>query len=89
MGRRLTKGTVMTVTATHAVAEDGRVIDVEQSLAAIEKGQQLAGHFPSAEDMEAARKILTGEITPEEAEADLQAALARIVEAERAGKYGH
>jgi hypothetical protein len=79
---------MMTAITTHAVADDGRVIDVEQALAAIEKGQQLAGHFPSAEDMEAARKILTGEMTAEEAEADLQAALTRIVEAERAGKYG-
>jgi hypothetical protein len=38
--------------------------------------------------MDAARRILTGEMTPEEAELDLQAALARIVEAERAGVYG-
>lgn len=46
---------------------------MEASLAEIEKGQQLAGHYPSAEAMDRARRILTGEITYEEARAELAA----------------
>lgn len=42
-------------------------------LAEIEKGQQLAGHFPTATDMERARQILTGEVSPEDAVAALEA----------------
>lgn len=72
---------------THVLADDGRIIDVEQALAAIEKGQQLAGHFPSAEDMDAARRILTGEMSPAEAEVDLQQALDAIVERARAREH--
>lgn len=63
-------------------------VDVEQSLALIEKGQQLAGHFPDAEDMEAARRILTGEVTAEEARAEMNEKLARIVAEEQAMSRG-
>ena len=35
--------------------------EVRNVLAMVEKGQQLAGHFPSDEDMAAARRILSGE----------------------------
>ncbi|MBW3068119.1 MULTISPECIES: hypothetical protein [Actinomyces] len=54
------------------------IVDVEQSLALIEKGQQLAGHFPDAEDMGRARRILTGELSPEAARAEVRDALARL-----------
>ena len=49
----------------------------------IEKGQQLAGHFPSTETMARARQVLTGEVTPEAARAEMHRALARIVAEER------
>lgn len=54
-------------------------VDVERAMAVIEKGQQLAGHFPSPEALDSARRVLTGELSPEDAEIELDAALARIV----------
>lgn len=57
--------------------------DVEQAMAVIEKGQQLAGHFPSEEALDSARRILTGELSAEDAEVELKVALARIVDEER------
>lgn len=39
--------------------------ELQNVLAMVEKGQQLAGHFPSDEDMAAARRILTEEATYE------------------------
>ncbi|MFT4157718.1 MAG: hypothetical protein QM630_07320 [Microbacterium sp.] len=65
------------------------VVDVEQSLALIEKGQQLAGHFPDAEDMDRARRILTGELSPEAAEVELQESLARLSERARSRAARH
>lgn len=50
-----------------------RVTDVEVALAEIEKGQQLAGHFPDAEALDRARRYLTGEITSEEGRTELAA----------------
>lgn len=47
--------------------------EVELALAEIEKGHQLAGHFPSAEALERARQVLTGAITYDEAIAQLDA----------------
>ena len=52
-------------------------------MAVIEKGQQLAGHYPSAEALDSARRILTGELSVEDAEVELNAALERIVDEER------
>lgn len=52
-------------------------VDVEQAMALIEKGQQLAGHFPDEEDLDRARRILTGELSPDDARAEMHAALAR------------
>lgn len=40
-------------------------------LVAIEKGQNLGFHYPSTEDLAWARRILTGEMTPEEARAEI------------------
>ena len=54
------------------------VVDVEQSMAVIEKGQQLAGHYPSTEDLSRARRVLTGELTPEAARAEMHVALSQI-----------
>lgn len=73
-------GTTMGTTASY--------VNVDQALAAIEKGQQLAGHFPDAEDLDRARRILTGELSPEDARAELRESLARLVEEERAATHG-
>jgi hypothetical protein len=46
---------------------------VEMLMAEIEKGQQVAGHFPSEEVLDRARRTLTGEITPQQARAEVLA----------------
>lgn len=58
---------------------------VRQALAAIEKGQQLGGHQPDAESLDRARRILTGEVSPENARIELDAALQALVDRERGG----
>lgn len=68
---------------------DGRRIDVDQNMALIEKGQQLAGHYPSDEALNRARRVLTGELTPEAARAELNAALDKIAEEERGISEDH
>lgn len=45
---------------------------LERSMAFVEKSQQLAGHFPNDEALDRARRIITGETTPEEARAELE-----------------
>ncbi|WP_420367162.1 hypothetical protein [Curtobacterium sp. L1-20] len=50
-----------------------RTIDVEREMALIEKGQQLAGHFPNEEALGRARRILEGTLSPEDARAELAA----------------
>ncbi len=50
---------------------------VELIMAEIEKGQQLAGHFPNAEALDRARRVYTGELTTEDARAELDAKYAR------------
>lgn len=40
--------------------------EVSDKLAMIEKGQQLAGHFPTENDLAAARRILTGQSSYEQ-----------------------
>lgn len=42
-------------------------------LVEIDKGQQLARHFPDAEALDRARRILVGEITLDEAIAEIDA----------------
>ena len=56
-------------TARMAVVAPGleRPIDVENVMAEIEKGQQLAGHFPDADALARARRVLVGEISEEDA----------------------
>lgn len=46
---------------------------VEELMAEIEKGQQLAGHFPSAEALERGRRVLVGEMSIEDARLELRA----------------
>jgi len=48
-------------------------IDVKEAMAKIEKAQQLAGHFPDAEALDRARRVLTGQTSPAEAHAELDA----------------
>ncbi|MHA6694666.1 hypothetical protein [Homoserinimonas sp. A520] len=52
-------------------------------MAVIEKGQQLAGHYPSTEDLGRARRVLTGELTPERARAEMHVALREIAAEDR------
>lgn len=58
---------------------------VRRALALIEKGQQLGGHQPDAESLDRARRILTGELSPEDARVELRTALATLVDRERGG----
>jgi hypothetical protein len=51
--------------------------DVDQDMAMIEKSQQLAGHFPDAEALGRARRVLEGELTEAEAYAELDAKYSR------------
>ena len=49
------------------------VTDLAEALAEIEKGQQLAGHFPDAEALDRARRVLSREISLDEARAEVAA----------------
>lgn len=62
----------MTLT-THGPKNVLSADEADVRLVEIEKGQQLAGHFPSEEALDRARRILTGEISPGEAYAELDA----------------
>lgn len=59
--------------ATKTVQSTTRQIDVDQSMAMIEKGQQLAGHFPDDEALGRARQILEGTRTEADALAEVAA----------------
>ncbi|MCE0459726.1 MULTISPECIES: hypothetical protein [Curtobacterium] len=60
----------MSIKTDHDAA---RTVDVEQEMALVEKGQQLAGHFPDAEALGRARRILEGTLSPEDARAEVAA----------------
>ncbi len=49
-----------------------RGVELEQAMAMIEKSQQLEGHFPDAEALGRARRILEGTTTYDEAAAELE-----------------
>jgi len=49
------------------------VIDGENAMAEIEKGQQLAGHFPGSESLDLARRILIGDTSSEQARDEILA----------------
>lgn len=59
--------------ATHVPGLE-RPIDVENVMAEIEKGQQLAGHFPDADALSRARRVLVGEISEEDAMREIRQA---------------
>ncbi|WP_241987487.1 hypothetical protein [Cryobacterium sp. MDB2-33-2] len=67
----------MATKTVRVTAADGRRIDVDQTMAMIEKGQQLAGHFPDAEALGRARRLLEGELTVAEGYAELDAKYSR------------
>lgn len=46
--------------------------DVDEAMAQIEKGQQMAGHFPDAAALDRARRVLTGEMTRDDAIAEIK-----------------
>ena len=52
---------------------DGRQLDVDREAAMVEKGQQLAGHFPDAEAMERGRRVLEGDLSADDAYAEIAA----------------
>ena len=54
--------------ATKTVHSTTRQIDVDQEMAMVEKGQQLAGHFPDAEALGRARRILEGTLSADDAQ---------------------
>lgn len=58
--------------------------DAARALALVKKGQQLGGHQPTAADLDRARRILVGELSPEDARTEMHAALQALVEDERA-----
>jgi len=65
------------ILATKTEHRTGRQVDVDQTMAMIEKSQQLAGHFPDAEALGRARRILDGELTAEQAYDELDAKYAQ------------
>lgn len=50
-----------------------RHLDVDQQMAMIEKGQQLAGRFPDADALGRARRVLEGTLSEADAYAELDA----------------
>lgn len=57
--------------------------EVRRALAAIGKGHQLEGKQLSARDLDRAQRILAGELSPEEARAELKEALTGVIGEER------
>ncbi|MBD8586043.1 hypothetical protein IFT90_15915 [Frigoribacterium sp. CFBP 8766] len=58
---------------TKNVHSTTRNLDVDQEMAMIEKGQQLAGHFPDADGLGRARRVLEGTLSEADAYAELDA----------------
>jgi len=58
---------------TKIVHSTTRHLDVDQEMAMIEKGQQLAGHFPDADALGRARRVLDGTLSEADAYAELDA----------------
>lgn len=58
-------------------------MQVRQALAAIKKGHQLEGQQASASAMDRARRILTGELSPEGARLEMQIAIQKVIDRER------
>jgi len=58
---------------TKIVHSTTRHLDVDQEMAMIEKGQQLAGHFPDADALGRAHRVLEGTLSEADAYAELDA----------------
>lgn len=50
---------------------------VDRMMAEVEKGQQLAGHFPDAEALDRARRVYTGETSADAVRAEIDAKYSR------------
>lgn len=50
---------------------------IDEALAQIEKGQQMAGHFPDEAALDRARRVLTGEATRDDAIAEIKSKYAQ------------
>lgn len=61
---------------------------VERALAAIEKGHQIEGKQPSASALDRARRVLTGELSPEDARLEMDAAIRAIADRETGAGAG-
>ncbi|WP_394194120.1 hypothetical protein [Microbacterium foliorum] len=57
--------------------------EIRMALAAIRKGHELGAHELTEEDIDRARRILTGELSTEAARIELRAALQALVDRER------
>ncbi|MEV4737569.1 hypothetical protein MRBLWO14_002463 [Microbacterium sp. LWO14-1.2] len=57
--------------------------EAKRALAAIDKGHQLEGKQLNARDLDRAQRILTGELSPEEARTELREALDLVIDTER------
>lgn len=68
----------MATKISHVVTtSDGRRLDIDHEAAMVEKGQQLAGHFPDAEAMERGVRVFEGSLSAEDAYAEIAAKYAR------------
>jgi hypothetical protein len=47
--------------------------NLERIMAEVEKGQQLAGHFPNAEALDRGRRVYMGETSYDDARAEIDA----------------
>ena len=64
------------MTMTKSKLDTGQALSPDEAdarLVEIDKGQQMAGHFPDADALGRARRLLIGEITPDEAYAEIDA----------------
>jgi hypothetical protein len=50
--------------------------EIDALMVEVEKGQQLAGHFPSAEALDRARRVLTGATSHDDALSEIYAEFA-------------
>ena len=73
---RLSEGVSMSNTIQTGAAL-ARVAPVDRLMAEVEKGQQLAGHFPDAEALDRGRRVYRSELTIEEARAEIDAKYSR------------
>lgn len=58
-------------------ATKGTPTPVDRLMAEVEKGQQLAGHFPDTEALERGHRVYTGETSIDDARAEIDAKYSR------------